>query len=183
MKAVGIVASPREAGNTAFVVGKVLAGTGAEVRVFSMNGIAPCASCLACKQTRQCVLEDGMREIHAALAEAEVLVLGSPIYLDQVSAQAWIFLNRLYCFIGPAPELEDRYRGARRALLVATQGRPETAHYRPQLDAVAAILRKYWHIECLDHLVIGGCRRDGALASRPEVAAAALAAGRKLAGR
>jgi len=183
MKAVGIVASPRKKGNTAWLVGRALEGTGAEGRVFSLNGVAPCASCFACKQTAKCVLQDPMQEIYAALAEAELLVLGSPIYMNHVSAQAWTFLSRLYCFLGPAPGLADRYRGARRGLLVATQGRPETAHYRAQLDEFAAILGSYWHIAWLDPLVIGGCRREGGLDSRPEVAAAALAAGRALAGR
>jgi multimeric flavodoxin WrbA len=183
MKAVGIVASPRPKGNTAYAVAKVLEGAGAEPRIFSLNGVEPCASCLACKQTAQCVKRDPMREIYAALAEAELLVLGSPIYMNHVSAQAWVFMNRLYCFLGPAPELEDRYRGARRGLLVATQGRPEPGYYRRQLDEFAGILRSYWHIKLLDHLVIGGCRRDAGLDSRPESVAALLAAGRALAGR
>jgi hypothetical protein len=180
MKAVGIVASPRPKGNTAFAVAKVLEGVGAESRVFSMNGVEPCASCFACKKTTKCVKRDPMREIYAALAEAELLVLGSPVYMNHLSAQAWAFMNRLYCFVGEPPELADRYAGARRAVLVVTQGRPEPGFYRPQLDEFAGILRQYWHIEWRDHLVIGGCRRDGGLDSRPEALAAMLAAGRDL---
>jgi multimeric flavodoxin WrbA len=182
MKAVGIVASPRQDGNTAFVVAKILEGTGAESRVFSMNGIEPCSACMACKGTVRCIKRDGMGEIHAALAAADVLVLGSPIYLDHVSAQAWTFLNRLYCFIGPSPQLENRWRGARRCLLVATHGRPDQTHYLPQLGQVAAMLRKYWAIECSEPLAVGGCRREPDLAARPGVVAAALDAGRRLAG-
>ncbi len=120
MNAVGIVASPRMEGNTAFLVRKVLEGTGADSRVFGMNGIEPCSACMACKGTVRCAKRDGMGEIYAALAAADLLVLGSPIYLDHISAQAWTFLNRLYCFIGPAPRLENLWRGPRRCLVVAT---------------------------------------------------------------
>ncbi|HOX07858.1 MAG TPA: flavodoxin family protein [Planctomycetota bacterium] len=183
MKAVGIVASPRMDGNTAFVVGRVLEGTGAEGRVFGMNGIEPCSACMACKGTVRCVKRDGMQAIYEALAVSDLLVVGSPIYLDHISAQAWTFLNRLYCFIGPAPQLENRWRGPRRCLVTATQGRPAEGHYLPQLGQITAVLRKYWSIECQEPLVVGGCRREPDLAARPEVISAALAAGRRLAGR
>lgn len=184
MKALGIVASPRRAGNTAWLVGKVLEGTGAgETKVLSLNGVAPCTSCFACKGTARCVLQDAMQDVYRELDSADLVVLGSPIYLDHVSAQTWTMLGRLYCYIGPAPKLGDLYKGARRWQLVATQGRPDAAHYLPQLDQIAAILAKYWHIEARDHLAIGGCRREGGLESRPEAAEAALAAGRKLAAR
>ena len=183
MKAVGIVASPRAKGNTAFLVGKVLEGTGAESRVFSMDGIAPCAACLACKKTTRCVKRDGMQAICEALEAADLLVLGAPIYMDHVSAQAWIFINRLYCYVGPAPTLENRWRGARRGLVVATQGRADPAFYRPQLGEITEILRKYWAIEGPEPLVVGGCCREPDLASRRDVVQAALAAGERLAGK
>jgi len=182
MKAVGIVASPRMDGNTAFVVRKVLEATGAESRVFGLNGIAPCSACMACKKTTRCVQRDGMEAIRDALEAADLLVLGSPIYLDHVSAQAWTFLNRLYPYIGPAPQLENRWRGARRGLVVATHGRADTAFYLPQLGEITAILRKYWAIEGPGPLAVGGCCREPDLASRRDVLEAARAAGERLAG-
>ncbi len=181
MRAVGIVASPREDGNTAFAVKKALEGTGAESRAFSMNGIAPCRSCFACKNTQKCTLEDGMQEIYAALEEAELLVLGSPIYLDHVSAQAWAFINRLYCYLGPA--VENRWKGPKRLLLAATQGVGDVDRYRHPLDQVAEIFKSYWSVEPVDHLVIGGCPRFGGIADRSDAVEAALAAGRRLAGK
>jgi multimeric flavodoxin WrbA len=181
VKAVGIVASPRPDGNTAWAVRRALEGTGAECRVHSMNGVGPCTSCLGCKRAGRCVLDDPMTGIYAALEESDLLVLGSPIYLDQVSAQTWIFLNRLYPYIGPAPQLENRWKGPKRCLLVATQGREDASFYRPQLDGLAAAFRKYWAVECVEHLAIGGCRREVGLDARPEALAAALAAGRRLA--
>jgi multimeric flavodoxin WrbA len=181
MKAVGIVASPRSDGNTAWAVRRALEGTGAESRVFSMNGVGPCTSCLGCKRGGRCVLKDPMAEVYAALEESDLLVLGCPIYLDHVSAQAWIFLNRLYPYIGPAPALENRWKGPKRCLLAATQGREDANFYRPQLDELAAAFQKYWAVECVEHLAIGGCRRDVDLDARPGALAAARAAGQRLA--
>ena len=179
MKALGIVASPREEGNTAYVVGKVLEATGAEFKTFTMNGVAPCKSCFACKKTGRCVIRDPMEEVCAALEESDLLVLGSPIYLDHVSAQAWIFINRLYRYLGPA--VESRWKGPGRCLLVATQAVADVGRYRQSLDQVAGIFKSYWDVDCADHLVIGGCPRFGGLADRPDVTEAALAAGRRLA--
>ena len=179
MKVIGVNGSPREDGNTAFAVRKVLEGAGGEAGFFTLNGIAPCNSCFACKKTQKCVVKDAMQPIYRALEESSLLVLGSPIYLDHVSAQTWTFINRLYAYLGPA--VDNRWKGPGRMLLVATQGVGEKNRYHPQLDQVAAIFRSYWGVEAAEHLVIGGCPRFGGIADREDAARDALEAGRRLA--
>jgi multimeric flavodoxin WrbA len=179
MKVVGINGSPRTDGNTAFAVRKALEGTGAEFSYFDLNDVAPCNSCFACKKTQKCVVEDGMQPIYRALEESQLLVVGSPIYLDYVSAQTWIFVNRLYAYLGPA--VENRWKGPKRLLLVATQGLADTARYRRALDIVAGIFKGYWDVAAVEHLVIGGCPRFGGIADREDAVEAALQAGRRLA--
>ncbi len=122
-----------------------------------------------------------MQDICAALEEADLLVLGSPIYLDHVSAQAWVFINRLYCYLGPG--VESRWKGPKRLLQVATQGVGDVNRYKHPLDQVAEIFKSYWSVESVDHLVIGGCPRFGGIADRSDAVEAALAAGRRLAGK
>jgi multimeric flavodoxin WrbA len=180
MKVLGINGSPRTDGNTAFAVRKALEGTGAEAGCFDLEGVAPCNSCFACKKTQKCVIKDPMQDIYRALEESDMLVLGSPIYLDHVSAQTWIFINRLYAYLGPA--VENRWKGPGKLLLVATQGLSDTSHYRAALDQVAGIFKSYWDVEAVEHLVIGGCPRFGGIADRDDAIQAALAAGRRLAG-
>ena len=166
MKVIGINGSPRTDANTAFAVKKVLEGTGAESSYFDLNGIAPCNSCFACKKTQKCVIKDPMQDIYRALEESDALVVGSPIYLDHVSAQTWIFINRLYAYLGPA--VDNRWKGPKSLLLVATQGVGEENRYHAQLDEVAAIFKSYWDVVALEHLVIGGCPRFGGIADRSD---------------
>ncbi len=178
MKVIGISGSPRADANTSFAVKKVLEGTGAESSYFDLNGIVPCNSCFGCKKTQKCVIKDPMQDVYRALEPSDALVLGSPIYLDHVSAQTWIFVNRLYAYLGPA--VESRWKGPATMLLVATQGVPEKSRYHAQLDQIAAIFKSYWDVAAVEHLVIGGCPRHGGIADREDAVEEALAAGRRL---
>lgn len=178
MKAIGIVASPRVKGNTSEAVAWALEGAGCESRVFDMNGIEPCHSCFSCKKTQRCAIKDDMQQIYEALEGADLLVLGSPIYLDHVSAQAWIFINRMYAWLGPA--VENMWRGPRHLLLVATQALAGIDTYRHPMDQVADIFKSYWDVESIPHLIIGGCPRYGGIGNRTDARDEALAAGRRL---
>jgi multimeric flavodoxin WrbA len=109
MKIIGIIASPHKEGNTAWTVNKILEGAkeqGAETQswYFSDLDLQPCRGCLGChngERDRGCVINDDMQKLYAALAQADALVLGSPIYMGQMSAQAKIFTDRLFAQISP----------------------------------------------------------------------------------
>lgn len=106
MKVIGVVGSPRHGKNTATLVQKVLEGAenkGLETDLFYISDydISPCRACNACKQTGECVQDDDMKVFYEAIGQAKVLVLGTPIYFDHVSAQTKIFLDRLYSYLHP----------------------------------------------------------------------------------
>ncbi len=102
MKVIGFIASPRKEGNTAWIVNKILEGAkekGAETQSWYFNDldIKPCQSCYGCKQgDLRCVINDDMQKLYDALEHADALVLGSPTYMGQMSAQAKIFTDRLF---------------------------------------------------------------------------------------
>jgi multimeric flavodoxin WrbA len=50
--------------------------------------ISPCKGCLGCAKGDGCVVADDMRPIYAELKESDALVLGSPLYMAQMSGQA-----------------------------------------------------------------------------------------------
>ena len=107
MKIIGFNASPRKEGNTAWTVNKILEGAkeqGAETQAwhFSDLDIKPCRSCYGCKQgERGCIINDDMQKLYNELAQADALVLGSPVYMGQMSAQAKIFTDRLFAQFSP----------------------------------------------------------------------------------
>lgn len=97
----GIVGSPRKAGNTEILVDEVLAGamemgaTSTKVSLRDLN-IFPCKGCNECQHTGKCVQRDDMDMLVEHMRAAHVWVLGSPVYWWSVTAQLKIFLDRWY---------------------------------------------------------------------------------------
>ena len=140
MKIIGFIASPRKEGNTAWVVKKILEGakeqgTETEVWYSSELDIKPCIGCLGCVQSDQCVVNDDMQKLYHALKEADALVLGSPVYMGQMSAQAKTFTDRLFAQITPrfSPKFKEENAGKKLAL-VFTQGNPDSGMFQTYFD-------------------------------------------------
>jgi multimeric flavodoxin WrbA len=142
MKVIGFVGSPRKEGNTAWAVNKILEAAnahGADTQCFSASGldIKPCRGCMAChKEGRSgCVQKDDMQKIYSALAEADALVLGSPVYMGQMTAQAIAFMNRLYPLIGLhfSPDYKPKSKKLK-LVLVFTQGNPDAGMFKEYFD-------------------------------------------------
>lgn len=69
------------------------------VRLYDLD-YTGCVSCLACKvknskYTDVCARKDGMTEVLRESAYADGLVLASPIYFSQITAQLRAFIERL----------------------------------------------------------------------------------------
>ena len=107
MRVIGFVGSPRENGNTAVLVRRMLEGAGAagaDTEVFYLNdlSIRGCQACMHCKTHDGCKQEDDMARLIEEIKKADGLVFGSPVYIGYMSGQAKIFLDRLYVFLtGP----------------------------------------------------------------------------------
>ena len=98
-----VLGSPRKKGNSATLAAQVAEGAiaqGAEVETVYLNGldIKPCQGCEKCQEDSfiGCAIDDDMASLHSKLREADALVIASPIYWFNVSAQTKIFIDRLY---------------------------------------------------------------------------------------
>ncbi len=188
MRVVGINGSARQGGNTAQLVRAVLRGAdeaGCHTEMFELAEMrfAHCDACLACKTTARCIIADDMSRFYRLAPETDVLVLASPIYMDHVSSQMMAFLQRLYCYLGPPPELESRYpRQGVRAVIGTTQGAGDASLYAGVQDWMARCLERYWGIEPIERLTVAGCRPEPIITGeRPELRRAE-AVGRSLSG-
>ena len=102
MKVVAVNGSPRKGGNTEELLKKVLeplAAAGWETELLQVGGsnIRGCAACFKCfeNQNRQCaVKKDVFNSIMDKLVAAEAIVLGSPTYFTDVSAEMKALLDR-----------------------------------------------------------------------------------------
>lgn len=101
MKVIGIVGSMRRKGNTAILVQESLLGAeelGAEVALLHLSDreIAFCDGCESCVQTGECSIADDMQPLYDQLLAADGIILGTPVYFWNVSAQLKTFMDRTY---------------------------------------------------------------------------------------
>jgi multimeric flavodoxin WrbA len=82
-----------EKGQTASIMGPFLDGTeeaGAKVELFYVYqlDINPCLGCYSCwrKTPGECAQKDDMEELYPRLAVADVIVLGTPVYVDGMTS-------------------------------------------------------------------------------------------------
>ena len=147
MNIIGYIASPHRDGNTAWAVNKILEdakGQGARTQVFyaSELDIQPCKGCLGCVKSGKCVINDDMQPIYDALGQADGLVLGMPVYMGQMSAQAKIFTDRLFAQISPrfSPKFKEENAGKKLAF-VFTQGNPDPGMFQAYFDYTEKMFR------------------------------------------
>jgi len=176
---VAVVGSPRRRSNTAALVAAALEeleAAGAACETISLRDltIAPCLAHSTCGDLAACVLKDDAEAVLARMYVADCLVLGTPVYYENVSAQLKALmdrnLNRFY--------REERLR-AKAVGLIAVTG--ETG-LQDALDA----MRRYVALSSVGEMPVhtcGGCASDeGEAAGDEALLAGARAMGRALAG-
>ncbi|MFH1084691.1 MAG: flavodoxin family protein [Chloroflexota bacterium] len=182
MRIVGIIGSPRHGRNTAALVQEVLRGAtsvGAETEAFYVNdlNLRPCQGCEACKGSGVCAHGDDMHILYDALTAAGGLVWGSPIYIDHVSAQTKMVLDRLYAFLGEG--LESRFPKGVKSVTCLTWEAPNPNAYDDVADWLEARLQYYLEIETVARLTAGRTNLTP-VQQRPELLKAAFDAGVRL---
>jgi multimeric flavodoxin WrbA len=73
------------------------AEAGAETEMIDLadHPVIPCTACEACSLNGICVHNDGVPTLVARMQEADALILGSPVYIDNISGQMKVFFDRL----------------------------------------------------------------------------------------
>ena len=103
MKVLMINGSPRAKGNTAAALAQmeaVFREEGIEVETVQVGhkAIRGCTACGQCYKEGKCVFDDGVNEISAKFAEADGLVVASPVYYASANATLTAVLDRLFYF-------------------------------------------------------------------------------------
>jgi multimeric flavodoxin WrbA len=58
----------------------------------------PCQACGRAPESGFCLLDDDLTNVYEKLAACDLLLFGSPVYFDSVSAQAKAFIDRCNCY-------------------------------------------------------------------------------------
>jgi len=122
---------------------KGLSEGGATVRDIQLKemNISYCRACLTCmhKTPGQCAQRDDMDQLYPYLRESDLLVMGTPVYTDNMSAQMKTVMDRCICGMDPFLRLDSanrvrhpfRWPMPSKFLLVSTSGFPEMETFLP----------------------------------------------------
>ena len=185
MVVAGINCSPNLKGHTGTLVANLLKGAvsaGSEILEIDLGSAAvgPCRACLACKSGAGCVCCDDMHLFYREAHRIDVLIIGTPIYFDHVSAQCKAFIDRFYAFIYPG--LENHYPGGKRLVTAITYGDSNETAYDSVEEWLQSRMNCYFGFDTIGSLKRPGCseltsvRDDKALMER------AFELGRQIAG-
>ncbi|MFA6285592.1 MAG: flavodoxin family protein [Parcubacteria group bacterium] len=95
MKTLIISGSPRK-GNTEFVLNKIYKSIQGEKELILLRNknIKHCAGCLYCDEHKKCAIQDDMQDLYSKMQEADIIVLGTPNYFDNVPGLMKDFIDR-----------------------------------------------------------------------------------------
>ncbi len=105
MKVMAFVGSARKDGNTSKIVDAICSGikkNGHEVETYNLaeldnKGCRACGLCQANK-VEYCSINDKMTELLPKIADADCIIVGTPVYMVHVSGYTKNFLDRLFTF-------------------------------------------------------------------------------------
>lgn len=181
MKVLGLIGSPRENGNTEKLVNEILAGAaenGAETKAFNLAklDIKPCKACYACKAEGECVIDDDMQLLYEEIQATDALVLGSPIYMWEITAQTKLFVDRLMAFI--KPDCSTRLNGSKKLVLAFTQGNPDPDFFKFYFEYMEKLFGFLYDVQ--DKIIAAGTIEKDSILEQTEVLEKAKEIGKNL---
>lgn len=102
MRVLGISGTPRPGGNTEVLLDAALepfraAGWSVDRVVLSQSEIHPCTGCDACRDGSGCHLpSDGMEAVYRAMRTCDAILVATPVYWRNVTAQLKALFDRSY---------------------------------------------------------------------------------------
>jgi multimeric flavodoxin WrbA len=185
MKVVGFIGSPRKKGNTTTIVNEVLRGAqeaGAETKVFNLNqlGIRGCQACYKCQTPEgKCVQKDDMAPLYDEIYSADAVVIGTPIYMFQVTGQTKTFIDRLFAFLylkdGKPGNFRNKLKG-KKTVTVFSQGQPDTSLFASNFDLNEGVLN-FLGFKVQARIVAGGMMTEDGAKENTAILEKAYAAG------
>jgi multimeric flavodoxin WrbA/protein-tyrosine-phosphatase len=127
MLVLGFQGSPRKKGNTSFLLKNFMQAIeklGAQTRIIEVTqkNIIPCREYVVCERKGYCPIDDDVKtEIYPLIRQAEVVVLATPIFFFNMSAQLKALVDRCQLFWARKYKLKltDPAKKTKRGFLLA----------------------------------------------------------------
>ena len=139
----------------------------------SLKGCQGCGSCKG--KTESCVVKDDLAKALGHVADSDLVVATSPIYMGGVAAQLKAFIDRSYCWYKPdfyVNHQPSRLAPGKKFFLIATQGEPREDAYLGEIEKYLAYFRS--HGFKTGHFVASGMSPAGSTEVAPEILAKAM---------
>jgi len=166
MKVIGFNASPRKNGNTSWVINKILKKANTETQLYNFAdlNIKPCQGCSGCHRdgNNGCVINDDMQKLYKELETTDTLILGTPIYMGQMTAQAKTFIDRLFAHISPrfSPHYKEKEKKIK-LILVFTQGNPDKGKFQVYIEYTKQMFQLL-EFDVIETIIVTGTRTTAA---------------------
>ena len=147
-----LIGSPRRNGSTVILAQEAERGLnerGIETELVFLNDLKMrgCQACYYCKKhdVSECAVKDDMQGIHQLMRESDGIIVATPIYFGDVTAQTKIWLDRLFPFIGM--DLSPKMPGSKNISFIFTQNQPDERLFETPI-------RTFMHMTGLTGLVV-----------------------------
>jgi multimeric flavodoxin WrbA len=171
MKIIALLGSPRPEGNSAALAKAFLdacQSRGATVEAYFLNKMQyqGCQACMSCKtKTEACILQDDMTPVYAAIKEADVLVIASPVYFGDLSGQLKTAFDRFYAYVDA--NFASRLPAGKQGIFILTQGNPDVELFKDIFPRYETFLK--WLNFDRNHVIRAcGLQGPGEVKERPQ---------------
>ena len=183
MKVLGLSCSPRKKGNTELLLDELLRGAKDERATTETVGvchlcISPCRGCGVCETTGRCAIDDEMAIVYDQINTADAIVLASPIYFYNVTAQCKVLIDRCQAFWSQKYVL--RGTGPQKVGFFLSVG---ATGGKKMFDGAILTVRYFFdaiNAKCSGHLFFRGIDKKGEIRSHPTALNEAYEAGTRL---
>jgi len=170
MKIIAFSGSPNNDGITNTIINKILDIANEnthETLLISLNSlnINPCQACGYCKENELCDLDDDINKIHSELENADYIIIGSPIYFGEVTAQTKLFTDRFYSIYNN----ENRNIDGKKVILIYTQGNPDPKTYEEYVKNQKTSLYDFMNFDVVNTLIVAGVHSKEDLNQKKEI--------------
>ena len=153
MKTIILNGSPRKNGNTALMLQEAKKGAesvGAETEYINLYDLSytGCRSCLACKRKDaercKCFWKDDLSPLIDRIFAADALIIGSPIYLGDITSQVHALIERLHFCALSYDDYSNYFTGKVDVGIILTMNAPKSFYnlsYRKKAKEVEQIFQ------------------------------------------
>ncbi len=153
MKTIILNGSPRKKWNTAMMLKEAQRGAesvGAETEYIDLYDLTytGCRSCLACKRKGgercKCFWKDDLSPVIDRIFASDALIIGSPIYLGDITSQVHALIERLHFCSLSYDNYSNYFTGKVNVGIILTMNAPKTFYdlsYRKKAEELAQIFK------------------------------------------